>query len=315
MAGGPEITVFVPTVATRERAPHLWKALNSVRAQHGVNVRLIVVANGPACDAGLLTELAAHDDIAVLRSPVADFPKALRLGRQAVQTAFFAELDDDDELAPDALAQRLELLQHDSSVDVVVSSGWIRGTTGDELSIPDVAAVRADPLRSLLQRNWLLPGAALFRSARVPADWFEAIPRCLEWTWIGLNISLHCRIAFLEKPGVVHFSDLPFSTYASRPCLAERAEALRALFALPLPDDVRRRLRAKLADALHAVSELHRGERAPRAAWTAHLESLTLPGGWRYLLYTRYLLGWPASGAADTPARTGQQRDQTGNRS
>jgi hypothetical protein len=224
-----------------------------------------------------------------------------------VQTSYFAELDDDDELLPDALSQRLELLGHNHQLDVVVSNGWIRGRTGDEASIPDIAAVRADPLRSLLDRNWLLPGAALFRSERVPVIWFDAIPRCLEWTWIGLNVSLHNRIAFLEQPGVVHYPDLPFSTYASHPCLAARAEAIRGLFTLPLPADVRQRLRAKLADALHSVSDLHRSEGDTRAAWTAHLECLTLPGGWRYLAFTRHLLGWPARRAAVASAVTHTQ--------
>jgi hypothetical protein len=299
---GTEITVFVPTVATRERALHLWKALDSVRMQRGIPVRLLVIANGGQCDKDLLSELTARNDITVLHSPLADFPNALRFGRRAVQTSYFAELDDDDELLPDALSRRLEFLERNPHLDAVVSNGWIRSKTGDEPSIPDIAAVRADPLRSLLHRNWLLPGAALFRSERVPADWFDTIPRCLEWTWIGLNLSLHSRVAFLEQPGVLHFSELPFSTYASRPCLAARAEAIRALFTLPLPADVRQHLRAKLADALHSVSDLHRSEGDARAAWKAHIESLTLPGGWRYLAYTRHLLRWPAAGP---------QRDQS----
>lgn len=303
MTGLSEITVLIPTIATRARTPHLWKAINSVRAQRGVQVRIVVVANGAASDTGLLARLGERDDIAVLRSPVADFPNALRIGRKAVETAFFAELDDDDELTPDALAQRLELIQRDPDVDVVVSNGRIRKGDVEELSIPDIAAVRADPLRSLLRRNWLLPGSALFRTARVPIDWFDTIPRCLEWTWLGLNLSLHCRIAFLDQPAVVHYADLPFSTDASRHCQFERVNALRALFALPVPADVRRRLRTKLGDALHSVSALHRAEGEWRTAWARHLESLTLPGGWRYLLYTRYLFGWPTSRLSAGSAR------------
>lgn len=305
MACIPDITVLIPTVATRARTPHLWKAINSVRAQRGVQVRIVLIANGGACDTGLLTQLGERDDIAVLRTPVADFPNALRIGRKAVETAFFAELDDDDELTPDALAQRLDLMQGDQGVDVVVSNGWIRSGGVDELSIPDITAVRADPLRSLLQRNWLLPGSALFRTDRVPIDWFDTIPRCLEWTWVGLNVSLYCRIAFLDEPAVVHYSDLPFSTDASRHCQIERVNALRALLALPVPGDVRRRLRAKLGDALHSVSALHRAEGEWRTAWARHLESLTLPGGWRYLLYTRYLFGWPAARVTAGNARPG----------
>ncbi len=307
MDSGAEITVFIPTVATRERAPHLRKALNSVRAQHGVRVRLLVIANGGQCDKALLSELDARNDITVLHSPLADFPNALRLGRQAVQTPYFAELDDDDELLPDALSLRFDYLERNPRLDAVISNGWIRSKDGDEPSIPDITTVRADPLRSLLHRNWLLPGAALFRSERVPADWFDTIPRCLEWTWIGLNISLHSRIAFLEQPGVLHFSDLPFSTYTSHSCLAARAEAIRGLFTLPLPADVRQHLRAKLADALHAVSDLHRNEGDARTAWKAHLESLTLPGGWRYYAYTRHLLCWPASGATAVASTQGDR--------
>jgi hypothetical protein len=100
-----EITVFIPTLATAERARHLRKALDSVRAQRQAEARIVVIVNGDAFDPDLLHELERNTEVGVLRRPVADFPASLRAGRAVVESPFFAELDDDDELLPDALAR------------------------------------------------------------------------------------------------------------------------------------------------------------------------------------------------------------------
>jgi 23S rRNA C2498 (ribose-2'-O)-methylase RlmM len=85
------------------------------------------------------------------------------------------------------------------------------------------------------------------------------------------------------------------------------------MFRLPLPADARQYLRAKLGDALHAVSALHLAEHDRRKAWARHMESLAQPGGWRYALYTRYLLGWPSHRAPDARA-SGRRRDNPAQR-
>lgn len=283
------ITIFIPTLATPARAPYLLTAAETVCSQSGVDVRLLVIANGPDCDPQALATLEHDLHAQVIRRSTRGMPAALLAGRQAVQTPFFAELDDDDELLPGTLAQRLAEMRRDPGLSAVVSNSVLRNPDHDVDSIVDIASVRRDPLRSLLVRNWHVPGSALFRSAAVPAEWFVAVPGGLEWTYLGLLLASHGRIGFLPERGVVHYEHRPFSTYDSRGGRMDRLPALKSLLSLELPRDVKRRIRMRIGAAHHDLSNLHLDEGDRRGAWRQHLHSLAYPGGWRYLSHTRHL--------------------------
>lgn len=288
-AGDDRITIFIPTLATPARVPYLRTAAESVRAQSDVDVRIVVIANGPGCEPEALASLEHDLHAKLIRRVATGFPAALRAGREAVETPFFGELDDDDELLPGTLARRLDEMRRDTALAVVVSNGVLRGDGHDVASIANIEAVRRDPMRSLLESNWLLPGSALFRTDAVPADWFASIPRCLEWTYLGLLLSRRCPIGFLAEPGVVHYEHRPFSTYDSRDCRVERVRALEALLSLELPGDVKRRIRRKIGDACHDLSHMYLNDGDRHMAWRQHLRSLAYPGGWRFLAHTRHL--------------------------
>jgi hypothetical protein len=295
MSRSPAVCVLIATLASRERGPYLHRALASVRAQAGVEARAIVVVNGAVADPALVAGLARTTGVTLLRRDEPSLPGALAAGRRLVDTPSFAQLDDDDELLPGALARRLERMAGPDRPDAVVTNGVIRNGARDSASMPDVAAVERAPLEALMARNWLLPGSALFRSATLDATLFDATPPYLEWTYVALRLVLRHRIAFLPDATVLHHEGLPFSVDQSRECALRRPLAFDAVLALELPAGIRSTLRRKRGAAWHAAAEAARLSGDLRAARAAHVKSLFAPGGWRYLAYTRRLAGRAAA--------------------
>jgi len=157
------------------------------------------------------------------------------------------------------------------------------------LNVPDIARCADDPLRAVLDRMWLKPGAALFRTATISATYFEGMPRYLEWTYLALRLALERRIAFLDAPTFVYNEDTPRSLSKSPEYVTGQPEALQAVLRLPLPSDVRRALRRKYVAALHGASVNDLGQGRKTEAWKWHLRTLRHLYGWRYVTYTRHL--------------------------
>src|SRR5438094_105821 len=116
----------MPTLARAERASALIRAIESVVSQQGALGIPLVVVNGPFASAELRERLARRRDIRVITREEAGLPLALKTGRAAVDTSYFAVLDDDDELLPGALITRLQALD-EAAADVVVTSGYLQG--------------------------------------------------------------------------------------------------------------------------------------------------------------------------------------------
>ena len=282
--------MIVPSEIRRERAPLLREALRSILAQEGVDAHPIVIVNGAAADAGLRAELEQDPRITVRVTGEASLPRAIRLGRELVTTEWFGELDDDDLLLPGALAARVALLSAQPDTDVVVTNGYRQEPGGRVLQVPDPARVRADPLRAMLDSNWLLPGSWLARTTSVGAELFDAMPKYLECTYLGLRFASGYRMHFLETPTVVWRTDTPSSMSKSRDFALGQVAALQRLLELPLPREVAEELEQHLTRALHARAVLRLREGATREAWRDHVSSLRRPGGLRYLAFTPSLI-------------------------
>ncbi len=286
----PEVSVILPTLALRERAALLWRAIDSIVAQHGVRAVPLVVVNGPYADPALLRQLEQRSDLAVLRLPEAGLPAALRAGCRAVSTPWLAELDDDDELLPRALATRVEALQRYPAAIAAVSNGNKRIDGRQTLLHDDFRTVRADPLAALCHANWLSPGALTMPSDAATPQLFEGMPHCLEWTFLAIRLALHGPLLFLDEPGFIYSADTPYALSRSRDYLLGLPDALNRILALPLPAAVRRRFQERLAAACNGamLAELDAGR--PAAAWCWHVRTLCQAHGWRYLPATRRLV-------------------------
>jgi glycosyltransferase involved in cell wall biosynthesis len=285
-----DVSIIVPTLGCRERASGLIRAIDSAVAQQGARGIPLVVVNGGAAAPEVLAHLRGRTDIRLTMLDEANLPAALRAGRALVDTPFFSVLDDDDDLLPGALRTRLDALEAAADADVVVTSGYLEGFGRREVNIADFARTEADPLRMLLVQHWLPPCAGCFRTTAVTTDFFAAIPRYREWTYLALRLALALRIRFVNRPTFVYRTDTPDSLSKSRAYCLAGAAAIARMLELDLPADVRATLRARLAGDLHSASvcELDGGRYG--AAWRWHFKSVAHPSGWRYLPFARRLL-------------------------
>lgn len=297
------VAVVMPTEARSDRADLLRRALESVLSQQGVRAIPIVVVNGAAAAAALLADLTRSPEVQLVRLEVADLPAALRAGRELVRSPYFAELDDDDELLPGGLAARVEAMETHPDVDVVVTRGYVDHHGRRELDFVNLEGFQADPLRSLLDHNWLAPCAGLFRTATIGPEYFADVPPYLEWTYLGLRFALERRILFLDHATWVYRADTPRSLSKKPGYVLQQPASLDRLLALPLPQDVRRGIARRRGIALHAAADLELNAGRARASWRWHLRSLAAAGGWRYALYTRRLLYAMVRSATDRPVR------------
>jgi glycosyltransferase involved in cell wall biosynthesis len=289
MSNRSEVSVIVPTRALQVRADSLHRAIQSILAQEAVRAIPLVVVNGPDADPELVASLTSQRIVRVFVREEADLPAALLAGRERVDTPWFSELDDDDLLAPGALDLRLRALEEDR-YDAVVTNGVLRTRSGDTLLWSGAGEIRRDPLRAMFDHNWLLPGSWLCRTETVGTWLFQGMPRFLECTYIGVQLSLRCRIRFLDEPTVIHFPGILGSESKSQAYVFGQEPALRRFLELPLPGDVRTTIRRRIAAACHRVADLEWEEGRLKDAWLWHLRSLRVPWGWRYASFTRHLI-------------------------
>jgi glycosyltransferase involved in cell wall biosynthesis len=176
-SGRPDVSIIIPTMARRERATSLARAIDTVVSQEGARGIPLVVVNGDAGAPQVLEQLRRRADVRLATSGEANLPRALHTGRTLVDTPYFAVLDDDDELLPGALRTRLDALDRAPHADVVVTNGFLAGAGRCVLNVDDFQPIRRDPLRMLLEHHWLPPCAGLFRTGTVTASFFQEIPR------------------------------------------------------------------------------------------------------------------------------------------
>ncbi|MFP3869123.1 MAG: glycosyltransferase family A protein [Desulfobacteraceae bacterium] len=288
MVENQPVSVIIPTLATKERARYLLRAIDSVISQTSVPTIPIIIANGLACDPGLLDSLRRRKDIRFRSMEQASQPAAIKLGRDLVDTRYFAILDDDDFLLPHAMTTRLSGIQAHPAIDVVVTSGILCNQGHEVVNISDFSDIQSDPLTRFLQCNWMMTGAGLFRTATVPSELFDGMPQYLEWTYLAVRLCVEKKkILFMNNPTVVHFGDHEFGIDKSRQATLGRPRAFERILQLDLPTHVRLFFETQLAAANHAASKLYLKEYNFSSAWSFHLKTLRCRSGWKHLFYLR----------------------------
>lgn len=283
----PSVTIVIPTTCDGARREAIARAIGSVLAQEGVDVRLLLVVNGIQFDPHMLEELRGNSRFSTIQLPEPDLPAARASGRRAVRTEYFGFLDDDDELLPGALGRRCAAMVEQPSVDFVVTNGYRGAAEAPHLRRTE--RIATDPVVALLEQNWLASCAGLFRSSSCDQHFFDEMPAYLEWTALAFRL-LHAgkRVAYIDEC-TYRINDSPISLSKSTSYRAATAQILADLLRLETPQPVRRRLRQMLTAARHdlSVASLQQGKRLQ--AWKYHLQSLTGSGGLRYLSYTRHM--------------------------
>lgn len=286
----PAVTIIIPTLGLSERADSLQAAIESALGQAGVRPTVTVVLNGSHRSAEVERTLRNDRRVTLIIREPRGLPAALAAGRATVETPWFTALDDDDLLLPGALLLRVRALEQHTDCAAVITNGYLRSDAGDELHVKPHHHVHADPVRAMLETNWLLPGSWLCRSELVGVSVFEGMPNFLECTYLALRIASKHPIIWRDTPTVVYRVGSPAAESLSRASVLGQVGGLRRIIALDLPDDVRRVLRSRIAGAYHAAADYERKSGSLREAWRWHVASLIQPSGWRYLLFTRYLL-------------------------
>lgn len=292
--GPAEVSIVVPTAASETRAMQIRRCIASIRLSSIRPVEIIAVANGKYIDADILEWLRSQRDVTVLTDEMPSAPNAVRRGREIVRTPFFSFIDDDDEYLPGSTDRKLDALKQSPTADFLVANGYRNSADGEQPLYRDLRYLVKNPLHALFEQNWLASCNALFRSSSVGPEYFSDFHPYAEWTWLAYRLA-----AAGKHPAVLdHPCCRVNETQGSLSQSAVYQDAYLSLFERMLelaPDRPTRRLiRQKMGGALHEVSTRALVNRDYLPAIGAHVRSLFLPGGWRYVSYSRRLVPlWP----------------------
>jgi glycosyltransferase involved in cell wall biosynthesis len=287
----PRVTAIIPTLCESIRSVALLRAINSIQHASAFPIRILVVVNGNRFDRELLGALIRRADIKVLQTAEGSLPLAHLIGRNAVSTAYFAFLDDDDEFLPGAIDLRVSMLDDHPDADLAVTNGYIRRNGKDEVLYSRMRFVSHDPLRELFEENWLHNCNSLFRSVSVPPAYFESSHKYMEWTWLGYRLSLDGKRVVATEDLSFRYNDTPSSLSKSALFLESRVQVYERMLGTNPPSDIVPVIKKRLSSAWHAISncQLKNGMRAD--AIYSHVRSLMSdPSGVRYIGYTRHVL-------------------------
>ena len=284
------VTAIIPTLCEAVRRERLLRAIDSLLDQGSVSVKLIIVVNGDRYDSSLFVELQKMTELRLHALSEPNVAAARRAGRELVDTEFFCFLDEDDVYLPGALQKRLAPLLDDLALDAVVGNGYRTSSGTEELVCLDMASVERNPVSSLASFNWLASCAGLYRTSSIPSELFDPQAKYLEWTTLAYRLALTKRITFIHQP-TYRIHESPDSVSKSEAYRRAGPEALEKILSFEMDAGVRRELRRKYVNILHALSDYYRERGGYRLAWTYHIRSLAHPTGFfRYLAYTRKLL-------------------------
>ena len=198
MTSERNVTIIIPTLASKARASSLLRAIRSVTTEQEVPALPIVVANGTQFDPDLVEQLKSDRSLRYFYFEEGSIPKALNFARTQVDTEFFGFLDDDDYYYPWAIRERLDTLQADPTADVAVSWGERETPEGRRRSPAAGELDVDDPLRSLMRSNWLASCGGMFRAATISSEYFDPTVPYLEWTYVAFRVALERKIRFVE---------------------------------------------------------------------------------------------------------------------
>jgi len=298
----PILTIIIPTVCSEERAATLLRAIESALASATQESIVLVVANGPRVSEGLFRQLQDMPRVQSLRLETGSSPNAVIEGRKLIATEFFGFLDDDDELLQGASELRLQQLQQDASVDIAVINGYreVGGTLN--LMMPTLQGIASEPLRTLLDANWLASCAALFRTRTVGVEVFLDPQPLAEWTWLAYRLALlKMRFCPIEEPGyVIH--DTPSSLSKTQRYVESYIGLFDRMLSENPPAWASRKIVQKRCNALHDLSyrALQRGDY--RQAWRLHIQSLNAVSGLKYFFFGRKIFVGAVRSALSPPA-------------
>lgn len=286
------VSVIIPTTCETSRATMLYRAIDSICIQTGVQTEILVICNGHKQDSHLLESLKKNSWIRIASLPEGNVSKARHHGLRIASGEFFCFLDDDDEYLPGGLSHRIDIMKK-SNCDVVVTNGLIQ-KLGIHFPLISSAAeeINADVCKSFLKQNWFASPALLFRRSSIKEELFDFQYKYFEWTYLFfVLVSEQKKIIFDDHLTYRIYGDTPQSSSKTIEYSLAYPDFLLDLKKLDLPKHLKIAINKKYITALNVQSNIYRKQGQWLKAWQAHLKCLAL-GGVQYLSYTRHLLSF-----------------------
>jgi hypothetical protein len=282
----PRVTVVVASGCRADRAELIRRACHSVLSSDSGLGRVLVVANGSACDATIIGWLRSQPAIEVVQLASAGPGLARRVGAELARTEFVSFLDDDDEYLPNSLRIRVDYLDAHEDVNALVTNGLLCEGSQEVRIIPPLANLSSDPVVRAMQHGWQA-GMLTLRTKRVDLSALHPVLGHHEWTYTALCLS-HTNSVALHDALTFRYYKTPGSlSQTTQHVLAEPAlwaHALEALAGSPYE----RLARARMGQALHSAATVYYENGNLQCAIRQHLAGLRFPGGMkRYGLSAR----------------------------
>jgi glycosyltransferase involved in cell wall biosynthesis len=289
----PTVTVFIASTVEQKRAASLKHAIESVLAQESTaDITLCVIVNGNRFSPDLVSALNAREDIDVIQLEIGSYPATLAHARHVVSTEYFCFVDDDDELTPGSIEQRILPFMEDENVDVVVGNGLRSPGERVMLDADKIERANQRPLNALFEKggNWLASCSGLFKTASIPEHYFDDYAVYAEWSYLAVKLSCFNNVKVVSHPCyIINLSETSLSQSTDY-VLAQYAYLFK-LDAFNLPPSIQASIAIKKTDMEHEIAGCFQANKQYSQAWGYHLRSLrTLFGLKKYLLFTRHMI-------------------------
>jgi len=286
----PLITIVIASLCNEARSDLLRRACDSIRAMAGdLPYSIMVVANGRNVDTRVLEWLGERADVQLVRLQSGSHPLARRVGAEMADSELLGFIDDDDELMPDTLAQKLAYFREHPDVDVLVTDGLrINGSSVTRI-FPPGGERSTDLVETMMRASWGA-GALTLRLRNVDLAAFDAECRHMEWTLTALQLARHHAVGYLDEPTYRYYEDTPNSLSKLANHNLAGPAVWRRLSEAYAGTRYEQMVRRRYGTVCHAVSWecSRRGKMGD--AWRFHAESLRCPGGLSYMPLTAKLL-------------------------
>lgn len=283
-------TVVIASVCDEARSELLKRACESVRAMAGgCDYSITVVANGARISSSVLDWLAERPDVRVIRLRSGSAPLARRVGAEMADSEFLAFLDDDDELMPNTLAQKIEQFRQHPEIDVLVTDGLrINGSKITKI-FPPPEARGTNLVETMMRAGWGA-GALTLRAQNIDLSAFDAELRHMEWTLTALELASRHQFGFLDEPTYRYYETTPNSLSKSAEHNLAAPEVWRRLSKCYAGTRYEAAVRRRYGRMCHDGSWESARRGRIRDAWRLHAESLRSPGGVAFVPFSARLL-------------------------
>lgn len=197
----PLVSVVVPTY---NQAPYLEEAINSARNQTYPHVEIVIVNDGSTDNsAEILKDLAAKDSrIRYFNQKNQGFAVATNKAIEESKGEYIVHLDSDDVYEPEKIQKQLEMLQKDSTIDLVYTAIQVIDSEGNPLMQMRGSEMDHDTFFAQMLFRSIMPNPTTIMGKRVcflNVPYREKYKRSVDYDRV-LRLAEKYRFKYLDLP-------------------------------------------------------------------------------------------------------------------